>query len=144
MQANIIIHFKPGVRQEVIAETQAKWGLKPVQIRKDPAGTSGATLTYEHDPLSPLSSELPVVAPLLVEKVTARIPFYEDAEPGVYPPDHGTNLCIVRRTAENGVLLNIFECVASDVRSVALIYGDILTGKAKPIIKYGVRSAEAR
>ena len=142
MQPNIMIHFKPDVEETTVREAQTRWGLKPAAIRKGPAGTNGAVVTYEYDPLSPLAPAVPEIMPALVEKVTARIPFYEDVDAGDYLSKTVCARGTVRRTAENGVILNLFECSNLDARRIVLLYEEILTGEATLVKKYGVRQAE--
>lgn len=117
-----------------IEELQREWDLK-VRPRMD---GDRMVATCHFDPLDP-TIELPRVVPSALEKVTARIPVYENIPLGTYVDHRGSVLEVRAATrGENGAVINfrMLLIVGPDILNVALVYRDVLEGKIAPKASY--------
>lgn len=145
MNPTICFWLKSELSEDEIHEMQAKWGLPKIQIRKD-EGTDRKVVTYACDPLDPTVG-IPRIPPAAIEKVTARLPVYEDGvKPGTYTDKDLRVVLEVRAAArgENGALVRfqMFSFSAPDIGPLTLVYRKVLKGDLQPEEEYGIQHSE--
>lgn len=142
MQPTVQYWWKTGLDEVTAEKMQDYWGLK-ARPKMD-GGRLVATCHF--DPLDP-TIELPRVVPAALEKVTARIPVYENIPLGTYADHRGSVLEVRSATrGENGAVISyrMALIVGPDILNIALIYRDVLEGKIAPKASYPFEAITAK
>ena len=143
MNPTIRFWLKSGLSEDYIHELQEKLGLHKIQICKE---MDRKVVTYACDPLEP-TVEIPRIPPAAIEKVTARLPVYEDGmKPGSYFEKQFRTSVEVRAAerGENGAVIrfHVVSISAPDIGELREAYRKVLTGELKPEKKYSGQQIE--